>query len=191
NGACYKRRMRRPPTKRLATAGRLVSVGAIAAAGLLGGCGSGAQAPHGSPLLLSAFWIAGGVQIPIYSNDGSLTLPPDVPGGGSEVAFVFDRRLDGSRIEDVVGDTTMPKANPPITLTWPTGPAIPKPTTPPFDDVFYNSVADFGGVSSYVFLRPRVKGFPSATVVTFTLDSAGLTSLYGEPMNGPMEIDVQ
>ena len=62
---------------------------------------------------------------------------------------------------------------------------------PPFTaDVFYNSVALYGGQSAYVFLRPRAVGFPSATPVTFTLDPSGLTSAYGEPMVGPTSITV-
>jgi hypothetical protein len=41
-----------------------------------------------------------------------------------------------------------------------------------------------------VFVQPDAAGFPSGTPVTFTLDPNGLTSVYGEPMDGPAEITV-
>jgi len=107
----------------------------------------------------------------------------------SKIDFVFDRRLDGARIEDNVNGNPVPKANPPITVAWPD--MATTMATPPFvADVFYNSLPTFGPSTTYAFVRPRVPGFPSATEVTFSLDANGLTSIYGEPMNGPPAITV-
>jgi hypothetical protein len=62
---------------------------------------------------------------------------------------------------------------------------------PPFAaEVFYNSLSSFGTGTTYAFVRPRIPGFPSATPITFTLDPNGLTSIYGEPMDGPTSITV-
>jgi hypothetical protein len=93
----------------------------------------------------------------------------------------------------------VPKANPPITVSWTGmngadadagadgGVAGESPFS---DEVFYSSTSLYGGATSYVYLRPRLPGFPSATRVTFTLDPNGLTSAYGEPMIGPTSITV-
>ena len=66
---------------------------------------------------------------------------------GREIDFVFDRLLDGNRIEDTVTvngmQTTVSKAAPPITVTWPD--AATAMSTPPFSDqVLYNSLPFYG-----------------------------------------------
>lgn len=115
------------------------------------------------------------------------------PAGGQEVDFVFDRLLDGTRIEDVVTqngvETTVPKATPPITASWPDAATV--MSVPPFSDqVRYNSEPFYGAATSYVLLQPARVGFPSSDTITFALDQTNLTSAYGEPMIGPPEITV-
>jgi len=156
------------------------------------GCSSGPEAPHGSPVLLEVDWVSTTGRSVIFAASADAAVAASVPGGANEIDFVFDRRLDGTRVEDVVGDTSVPKANPPVTVTWPdmgnppTGIAAEMPFA---DQVYYNSSPLFGGSTAYVFMRPGLPGFPSATTVTFALDPNGLTSAYGEPMIGPTAID--
>jgi hypothetical protein len=168
--------------------------GSLAAAALgLGGCSSDPQEPHGSPVLLEIDWVATTGRTIMYAAASDAATTAMLPGGAGEIDFVFDRRLDGARIEDVVGSSTMPKANPPITVTWPgmTDAGADGGVAGGFaDQVFYSSTPLTGGASSYVYLRPLIPGFPSSTPVTFDLDPNGLTSAYGEPMIGPSTVTV-
>lgn len=162
----------------------------LLAAGLAAGCSS-AQEPHGSPVLLNVYWIVGSQPKQVWST--SSTGVVQAPPGAQEVDFVFDRRLDGNRIEDTVTQngvqTTVPKATPPITASWPDEATA--MSAPPFaDNVLYNSVPVYGGTTALVFLQPTAIGFPSSDTVTFALDKTALTSAYGEQMIGPSEISV-
>jgi len=164
----------------------------LIAAIALGGCSSSNSAPHGSPVLQGVYWIVGGQGTQVWSSsqpDGGLgvTAPP----AGQEVDFVFDRRLDGSKIEDTVTQngmaTEVPVPSPPITVSFASG----ADSTPPFtDQVLYNSVPFYGGSTAFVFLRPAITGFPSSDTVVFTLNKTALTSAYNEPMLGPDQIAV-
>jgi hypothetical protein len=170
-------------------------VGSLAAAALwLAGCSSDPQEPHGSPVLLEIDWVATTGRTIIYAAGSDAATSALLPGAAGEIDFVFDRRLDGTRIEDVVGDKTQPKAIPPITVTWTgMGDAADAGTDAGVAggfsyQVFYSSTplaSAPSAFSSYVYLRPRIPGFPSSTPVTFHLDPNGLTSAYGEPMIGP------
>jgi hypothetical protein len=164
----------------------VVSVLAVAV-----GCSS-PQDPHGSPILTQVFWVAGGTQFLAWSR-ASAPIVTSVPPLGSEVDFVFDRRLDGDRIEETVNDggtvTTRPVADPPVTVQWP-GMAQPGSDADFALTVQYNSVARFGGVSSYVYAQPALPGFPSGETVTFALDVSKLTSAYGEPATAPGQIAI-
>jgi hypothetical protein len=158
------------------------------------GCSKAPEAPRGSPMLVEVHWVAGGKRTRIFPPDADAASPPRVSPYGNEVDFVFDRRLDGSRIEDIVGNTTVPKQIPPISVTWPgiDDPVAPVMSEPPFSHkVYYNSASLFGNKSSYAFVRPATPGFPSATAITFTLDRAAFTSPYGEPMEGPDQFTVE
>ena len=115
------------------------------------------------------------------------------PAAGQEVDFVFDRRLDGNRIEDVVTQngvqTTVPKPTPPVTTAWPDAATV--MSAPPFaDQVRYNSEPFYSAATAYVLLQPAAVGFPSSDTITFSLDRTNLTSAYGEPMIGPNQISV-
>jgi len=165
---------------------RLLLVAAVAAAA---GCNKGPEARHGSPVLLGVFWQSMGGRALIWSRDADAAIAAAVPAAGVEIDFVFDRRLDGERIEDSDGGVPVSKPNPPITVGWADAATI--MSDPPFAaSVFYNSIGAFGPDTSYVLVRPQLVGFPSATTINFTLDPAGLTSAYGEPMDGPTEISV-
>ena len=161
---------------------------------LVTSCSNSPEAPHGSPVLMEVHWVSPGKRLRVYARDADASVANRVPGNASEIDFVFDRRLDGSRIEDIVGNVTQPKPIPPISVTWPgmTDAALPVMSDPPFaHHVFYNSSAVFGGTTAYAFLRPNVPGFPSSTTITFTLDRSAFTSAYGEQMDGPDQITVE
>ena len=153
-------------------------------------CRKQTDVPHGSPTLLEVLWEVDGIPTLVWSLEADAAVAPMAPAGGTKVDFVFDRKLDGARVEDTVDDNPVPKANPPITVSWP-GITDTAMSDPPFvGDVFYNSLPDFGIGTTYAFVRPRIPGFPSAMAITFTLDPNGLTSVFGEPMNGPTAITV-
>jgi hypothetical protein len=165
---------------------RVVIVAAVAAAA---SCSNGPEARRGSPVLLEAFWQSMAGRALIWSRDADAAVAPAVPAAGIEIDFVFDRRLDGERVEDSDGGVPVSKPNPPVTVGWADAATV--MSDPPFaTSVFYNSIGAFGPDTSYVLMRPQLVGFPSATTITFTLDPAGLTSAYGEPMDGPTEISV-
>jgi hypothetical protein len=162
----------------------------LLAAGGLSAC-SGPSEPHGSPVLLGAYWLAAGQKTQIWTVTDPTAPPVGVSAAGQEIDFVFDRLLDGNRIEDTVTvngmQTTVPKATPPITVTWPDAATV--MSAPPFSSqVLYNSEPFYGANTAYAFLKPLVVGFPSSDTVTFTLDKTGLTSAYGDQMIGPSQI---
>jgi hypothetical protein len=160
---------------------------ALLAATAAAACSGGPTAPHGAPSLISVSWVLGsGARAVVWSPPASPdpTQVSTVPPFTTEVDFVFDRRLDGNRIEDtVVVDgmtTTRAKAVPPIT------------TDPATDlEVLYNSSPIFGGVTSYAIVHPMPGGFPSSSTVTFTLDRSSFTSPYDEPLATPDTVQVQ
>jgi hypothetical protein len=164
----------------------------LLAAGLGAACSSPA-ASHGPPVLLDAFWVSSGQKTQVWTVTDPTAPTVTVGPAGQEIDFVFDRLLDGNRIEDTVTvngmQTTVSKAAPPITVTWPD--AATAMSTPPFSDqVLYNSEPFYGPNTSYALLKPLAVGFPSSDTVTFTLDPTGLTSADGEPMLGPSQISV-
>jgi hypothetical protein len=164
----------------------------LLAAGLGAACSTPSE-PHGSPVLLSAFWISAGAKTQIWTVSDPTLPTVGVGAAGQEVDFVFDRLLDGNRIEDTVTvngtQTTAPKATPPITVSWPDAATV--MSAPPFSDqVLYNSEPFYGADTSYVLLKPLAVGFPAADTITFTLDPTGLTSAYGDQMIGPSQISV-
>src|SRR6185369_14347064 len=106
------------------------------------GCG-GSEAPHGPPVLLRVYWElwdVAGTMSPrlVWSSDPAADVVSPAPPGARRVDFVFDKVLDGSRIEDTLegGTTQVPKADPPIRIDVEGGAAIP----PPYQlAVWYNS----------------------------------------------------
>jgi hypothetical protein len=152
------------------------------------GCDKEPEAPHGSPVLLEVLWEVDGIGRLAWSRDPDAAVAT-VPANSIKIDFVFDRRLDGKRVEDTVNGLPVPKANPPITVAWPDMATV--MSIPPFTyNVFYNSLPTWGPRTTSVFVQADAAGFPSATPITFTLDPNGLTSVYGEPMDGPTEITV-
>jgi len=164
---------------------RLVGGAALAAAA----CSSTTPPPHGAPVLIGVYWMVGGSRYLAWSPDSTdPALVAPVPPYVSEIDFVFNRRLDGSRIEDqvTVGGVTMSltKTPPPISVDLPAGAAT---TTL---EVLYNSLAVYGNMTSYAFARPQPAGLPSRTAVTFHLDRASFTSPYDERLATPESLSI-
>jgi hypothetical protein len=152
---------------------------------------SGAPPPQGAPVLTGVYWNASGARYKVWSPPDAPDPAPSarVPALVAQIDFVFDRRLDGERIEDTVVENGVgaprSKVPPPITVTW--SPDSPAAMTAAGVDlaVFYNSAPLYGGVTSYVLARPLVEGLPSATTMSFSLDRSKLTSQTGEPLPAP------
>ncbi|HVT07918.1 MAG TPA: hypothetical protein VHO67_10690 [Polyangia bacterium] len=149
----------------------------LAAWAAVGGCSS-SSGPQTPPALVEVFWIAAGQRTPVWTNTqpdaGAAVAPPAV----QQVDFVFDQRLNGTKVEDA--------ASPAVSVSWPeqtAGDAFPAM-------VLYNSEPFYGGGSSYAFLRPASVGLPSGDTITFTLDPALLTGQNGQPFSGPTQISV-
>ncbi|HTA18919.1 MAG TPA: hypothetical protein VK989_06480, partial [Polyangia bacterium] len=167
----------------------LVGAGAIGAA-----CG-GPIEPHGSPILTRVYWSAAGTQQVVWSRPGDpVPMATSVSPFADEVDFVFDRRLDGSRVEDIVTmngvPVPVPKVPAAIGATWPD--VKTRMSVPPFELVVdYNSVPLFGDQSAFVLARPQLPGFPSGDTITFDLLLSSLTSAYGDVATAPGTITVK
>lgn len=170
----------------------------VAATAVPAAFGCGSSVPRGSPVLLKVYWQVDGQQLTVWSNDPDAAVSPaPVSAGPTQFNLVFDRVLDGSKVEDTVpvpggtgGTTERPKAMPPVTVDW--ADMIDAVSTPPFSlQVWYNSIAltNEATNSSYVFGR-ELPAYPSNTTLTINLDHSGLTSEYNEPMIGPDSITV-
>jgi len=152
-------------------------------------CEKQPEAPHGSPVLLQVAWEVAGAPTIVWSRDPDAAVSTEAPAAGSKIDFIFDRRLDGARVEDTIDGGPSPKANPPITVGWPD--MATAMSNPAFAaNVFYDSLPNWGPGTTNAFLQPVIPGFPSGTSITFTLDPNGLTSVYGEPMDGPTTVTV-
>ncbi|HEX3694900.1 MAG TPA: hypothetical protein VH374_05865 [Polyangia bacterium] len=151
-----------------------------------------------APTLLKMWWtqahtVSG--QALIWSANPDAGAPPaTVTPNPLEFDLVYDRSLDGDKIEDTVVSNgieyTVPKAMPPVTVTWD---GMPLQTDQGVVglSVSYNSLnlpgEDPG--TTYVFGHPLV-GFPSSTTLTFHFDKAFLTGSNHLPMIGPDAVSV-
>ncbi len=141
------------------------------------GCSS-SGGPQTAPALLNVFWIAGGQRTAVWTNAHPDGAPVIAPPAVQQVDFVFDQRLNGTKVEDA--------PTPAIRVSWPEQ----SPDDPFAATVLYNSEPFYGGVSSYAFVRPASVGLPSDDTVTFALDSTLLTGTNNQPFTGPAEIAV-
>jgi hypothetical protein len=155
-------------------------------------CQGGDPAPHGPPVLLQMIWRAGEGHQLVWSAAKDPVLTTQVTPSPLEFDLIFDRRLDGDKIEETFvqdGQTlTRPRPDPPITVDWPQMVAE--------DSAFsvaisYNSLPLSGlpAGSTYVFGRSTL-GYPSGTALTFHLIGDRLTNSKGEAMVGPESITV-
>jgi hypothetical protein len=172
---------------------RTTTLTTLAAACALAGCSSPSGVP-GSPVLTQVYWAAGGEQVLAWSLDPSVAMVSPVPPFGAELDFVFDRRLDGTKIEDFVTVngvmTTQPKDTPAIRVTWPDMGTV--MSDPPFHLVVdYNSIPRYGGASSYLIAKPDVPGFPASDTLTFQLVPALVTGESNEPAVLPSSIAIR
>jgi hypothetical protein len=166
--------------------GALLFLGAVA-------CGSdNTTGSKGPPVLLQMLWTARHGATPstvVWSADANQAVITTVTPFPFEFDLVFDRRLDGEKIEDIVVQDgmpyTVPKQMPPVTVTWEGMPAA-TADGPVRLSVAYNSLnlAGTAAGTSYVFGR-AIPGYPSSTMLTFHWDRASLTSGDGQPMVGP------
>src|SRR6185295_17529656 len=127
-----------------AAAGRAATLLALALGPAAVGAGCGAPAaPHGAPVLLKVYWEpwdVGHTMAPIlvWSNDPAAMTTSPVPPGPRRVDFVFDKVLDGSKIEATDGGVQYPLEDPPIKVRLADGDAaIPAPYQMA---VWYNSI---------------------------------------------------
>jgi hypothetical protein len=132
-----------------------------------------------------------------------------VPPAAAQFNLVFDRVLDGSKIEDTITDggftRQYPKLDPngvnvsPVTWDLSADAAVPVFSLV----IWYNSLSlPFTAVgSAYIYGRARSDDqladapnptltFPSSNQVTLKLDKTRITSQYNEPMVGPDTITV-
>lgn len=189
------------PARAPAVIAMLGVLGAVAAAG----CSD--SAPHGPPVLLQVYWeTRGAAPVLIWSSTPTDNpLPTTVSPAATQFDLVFDRVIDGSKIEDtktVNGVATqVPKMQPsgggdggattpsPVSVSWPgmaDGVAALAATNDKesYDlEVWYNSIslpaAPAG--SSYVYGR-ETPSYPSETPLTINIVPDGITSKYNEPM---------
>ncbi len=124
------------------------------------GCGKETEEPRGSPILKFVTWqVDGGAPRLVWSRDADAAVAAVVPASGSKIDFVFDGKLDGARIEDTVGGSPVPKANPPITVGWPDMATV--MSNPAFAvDVFYNSLPAHGTGTTTAFVQTHAAGVP-------------------------------
>jgi len=173
------------------------------------GCGS-SDPPHGSPLLLNVYW-----EVATVASSGSSGIDltavwtkgvdagdvlPVVSPGPRRFDLIFDKVLDGSKIEDTIdggGGQVSKTMNLPVTVSWPGSDAAPDGgmATPYKLSVWYNSIplslpnhVEASG-TSYVFAQ-ETPSFPAGTTLNIHIDKDAITSAYGEVMTGPEDIQV-
>ncbi len=148
----------------------------LLAAALAGAACSGSSGPSTPPTLIEVDWVTGGDHMVVWSSTRPDGLRPIVPAAVQEVDFVFDQRLDGSKVEAAA------------TSAIQVAPAADAGVQPSSDPLQYNSVPFYGGMSSFVFLRPSSGGYPCDATVTFALDRTSLVGTGGQPFVGPDSI---
>jgi hypothetical protein len=183
---------RRPATRTSAAAParRPAARWAIAMLGVLevvASAGCSDSAPHGPPKLLQVYWeTRGGVQMLVWSsNPTDGPLQTTVSPAATQFDLVFDHVIDGSKIEDTVTvngvATQVPKAVPPVTVTWPT---MVDPTGQMYKlAVWYNSIhlPIAPANTTYVYGR-ETPSYPSSTALLINIPASNITSKYNEPM---------
>jgi hypothetical protein len=163
----------------------LIAILGVLSAAAVTGCGN--SAPHGPPVLQQVYWeTRGGVQTLVWSlvsADGPVAT--SVSPAATQFDLVFDRVIDGSKIEDTVTTNgisrQVPKATPPVNVTWPN---MVDPAGGKFSlTVWYNSIhlPIEPANTSYVYGR-EVPSYPSSTTLSINLVPDGITSEYNEPM---------
>ena len=119
-----------------------------------------------------------------------------MPPSPTQFNLVFDRVIDGSKIEDTVTTNGVSRQQPmamsPVTVSWPV-PAMNPPLGPAFNlAVWYNSIhlATADPSTSYVYGR-ATPSYPSSASISIAIDANGITSQYNEPMAMVAPIVVQ
>jgi hypothetical protein len=142
------------------------------------GCGSSAT-DTGAPHLVSLL-----AQVP-GAADVDYLAPPDggapAVSGVAQFKLVFDKLLDGDKIETVT-TTTQPKTDV-ISITWMNAPAGAPAITA-------NTLYDPSGALSVTTPGPKIMlapapGLPSGAQLLFKLDRSKITGKTGTPFDGP------
>lgn len=172
----------------------------LGALGAAGGCGN--SVPHGPPVLQQVYWEThGGVQTLVWSSIAAdAGVAKTVVPAATQFDLVFDRVIDGSKVEDTVTVNGVSHQQPtsvaPVMATWPSMGAA---TDPGFYlSVWYNSVRlpPAPVSSSYVYGRQtasdpfaasqavatKPSSYPSNTTISICINPNGITSQYGEPL---------
>jgi hypothetical protein len=147
------------------------------AAGLAMGTSGCRSSSAGSPVLIGARWKLAERTVETL-NVPDLVVAPDA----LRLELVFDRRLDGDKIEDGSQEVPQPRADPPVHVTFAGAPGS-IPLT-----VVYASNATGGPA---IWASPsKSEAFPAGKTLTFTLDRTHITSTDGTPFTGPQSLTV-
>jgi hypothetical protein len=181
---------------------------AAALAGLIGlagaGCGNSNTTPPGSPVLQGVYWMQLGqatMVSQVWSADGGGTTAPMV-AAPQQFDLLFDRPIDGTRVEYTDGSMQGPVAKAPVSVKLANGDDLP-PSNPPFQlSVWYSStppafVSPSSG-TAYVYGRQapaqpedgfsETPGYPSGSTLQILIDkntATGLVGKLGEPIETP------
>lgn len=155
---------------RRALAAAVASIGVM----LASGCHSSSG---GSPVLIGARWKLAERTVDTLDVP-DLVLAPDAV----RLELVFDRRLDGDKIEDGSQEVPQPRADPPVHVTFPGSPG-----TIPLTVVYASNAT--GGPA--IWASPtNSEAFPAGRTLTFTLDRTHITGTDGTPFTGPASVTV-
>lgn len=155
---------------RTALAAAIASIGVIFASGCHSSSG-------GSPVLIGARWKLVDRTVDVLDIPNLVVAPAAV-----RLELVFDRRLDGDKIEDGSQAVPQPRADPPVHVTFAGAPGS-IPLT-----VVYASNATGGPA---VWASPtNPEAFPAGRTLTFTLDRSHITGTDGTPFTGPASVTV-
>jgi hypothetical protein len=152
----------------------------LLAAALAAAACSGSSGPSAPPALVKVVWIAGGQSTQVWAGaEPDAGLAALAPPAVKQIDFVFDQRLDGTKIEN--------DAEPPLAVSWVDAAGAPAGLDA---QVLYNSEPLYGGTTSYAFLRPAIPGVPISQTVTLSLARAAITGTSGQPFVGPDQVNV-
>lgn len=167
---------------RASLAGRVLSWSLVLVVVALGACGDGDSHHLPGPPTLVKFLVQvpGEADLDLVPPDGGAP-PSTAVSGMASVRLVFNRLLDGDKIETVTPAGPMARTDV-ITATW-----VNAPTGAP--PLVAATLYDPSGALAVNVPGPKIlvgvtPGFPSGAQISFKLDRAKITSKQGEPFIG-------